>query len=696
MKKNNLTINIFLYIFLIISSIVLLNDYFTYFLKPNYIIGIIISSLIVITTSLLLVKKKVIELVKNISKYDIIFYLILSILFLLMFVYPDRTFDTMNYHLYLQEHPFGDKIYSDFFAAKNINSFTYAFTDRFAYLFRFILGYRLGIIFNYFTITTIYYINKKIIKSLINEKKELIIVLLSVFCTLTLSSVELLDSYYIDNISVVLLLELFYLTFFTDYNKKVLLYIAVLAGFSFASKISNAFIVILLAIQYIIRHFKEMKKGKIKDYILAVLLFLIPFGVYLLYTYVSTGNPFFPFYNKIFGSKFYYDSNWMDTRFGPKNIIELLLWPILMQIYPNRSYDIAIVELMWAIGYVVCIVNVIIFIYKKLQNKKIDLFDYINIFTLVSYLVWSKFMLGYTRYGLSVLYFSLICTFITLYKLIKDKKKILSVLLSLVLLINFGLQGYVFITKAQSWSFNNYFSKDYKIRYDGYKVNLKKVFKDRNIDIDFGNDAVIGIIFSNSGYATMINNSNSFVSLNGGTSTKYTKKILEKKIKNKKIYSITDSTDIENFFKSLNKKRYKIKNCYGVYEPNFISAGNKLYVFEIEKSKKNSNSYFEITKNYKLDDITSGKYNIKYLVGEGKNMRQLDLSKYYVRLSKCKDNKCEDINSYKLKDSNIVSIDETVDVSDGEEIIIRLTDEKNNSINYFAAMIINLDTKKVE
>ena len=696
MKKSSLKINLFLFIFLIISIIVLTNDYITYFFKVPYLIGLIISSFFVIIINILLVKKKIIGIHNNFSKYDIIFFIILLMLFLTMFVYPDRTFDTLNYHLYLQEHPFGDKIYGDFFASKNINSFTYAFTDRFAYLFRYFLGYRLGILFNYFTIITIYYIIKKIIKNIIEEKKEIFIVIITILCTLTLSSVELLDSYYIDNISVVFLLELFYLTFFEKYNKKILMYIALLAGFSFVSKISNAFIIIVLAIQYIIKHFSEMKKSKIRDYIPAVIIFIIPFFIYLLYTYISTGNPVFPFYNSIFKSKYYYKNNWMDKRFGPKNIIEVLIWPILMQIHPTRSYDIGIVELMWAIGYIVCIINVIRYIYKKIKKKELQTFDYINIFSFVLYLVWSKFMLGYTRYGLMVLYLGLICTYASLYYLIKNKKRIFSGLLIISLLFNIGLEIYCFTSKAQSWSFNNIFSTDYKIRYDGYKVNLKKLFIDRNINVNFGDDSVIGILFNNSGFATMINNTNPIVSLNGGTSTKYTNELLEKRIKNKKIYSITDSTDIENFFKSLNKKKYKIKNCYGVYEPDFISAGNKLYVFEIEKAKKNSNNYFEITKNYKLDDITSGKYNIKYLVGEGKNMRQLDLSKYYVRLSKCKDNKCKDINSYKLKDSNIVSIDETVEVFDGEDVIIRLTDEKNNSINYFAAMIINLDTKKVE
>ena len=162
MKDNKkISINLFLFVFLFYSFVILITDYITYAINPDYIISLIISFIIVFFVSFLLVKKKKILINKHFSKYDFAFFSLLFLIFIISFVYPDRTFDTINYHIYIQENPFGDKLFDDFFPARWINSYTYAFSDRFAYFFRYIFGYRVGILFNYFIITTIYYEVKK-------------------------------------------------------------------------------------------------------------------------------------------------------------------------------------------------------------------------------------------------------------------------------------------------------------------------------------------------------------------------------------------------------------------------------------------------------------------------------------------------------------------------------------------------------
>lgn len=304
-------------------------------------------------------------------------------------------------------------------------------------------------------------------------------------------------------------------------------------------------------------------------------------------------------------------------------------------------------------------------------------------------------MLGYTRYGLVILYYSIICIYVCIYNLIKNKKRILYSLLIISIFVSYIYQLYNLYYHSNSWSFSNYLSNDYHERKVGYKENFKKIFTDRNINIDLGDNSVLGIVYNNAGQATMLNSTNDFVSLSAGVSNSYTKNILDKKLEGKKIYAFTDSIDIDNFINTLNLG-YKIVNPFGVYEPDFIDSNNKIYFFEIEKSKKNQNSYFEISKSYSLDGLTPGKYKVSFLGGPGKMMRVMDLSDFSIKLSKCSENRCIDYDEYSFKTQDIYRYEETIEIGQNENIFIRLNDKEGKDVDYFAAMIINLEIEEVE
>lgn len=697
MKKNKLEINLMLYIFLFFSLVVVFSDIITYLVNINYIYTMIISFVFGIGIAFLLKNK--INITNNFSKLDLIFYVLLFILFLVSIVYPDRTFDTFNYHLYLQEKPFGDKIFSDFFAAKNLNSFTYAFTDRLFYFFRYIFGYRLGVIFNYITLMTIYYQSKKIFKNVINgNQTNLLICIFSILCTFTLSTVELVDSYYVDNISIVYFSELFFLTFFYKNNnyKKIIPYIGLLCGFTFVSKISNAFIIILLFIFYIIKHKDVFKNIYIKDILLTAFLFIIPIFIYVYYTYKSTGNPVFPFYNTIFKSKFYANSNWLDLRFGPSKLIEVFIWPILMQFYPGRSYDTSIVEPMWAIGYGVALLAVVIFVIKQIKNKNVTDNLILYIFIIFSYLVWSKFMLGYTRYGLSVLYFSMIGIFIFLYYSFQQKRKIFIIPIIILLIFNYGSSLHDYLYRAHSWTFSNVFSEEHK--FVSYKNNLKKIFVDRDYNIKLPNNSIIGILYYNAGYVSMITDDIPIISLNSGVSNEETEKILNSYLKSgKKIYSVVDTVDFDNFISCLNDAGYKIKDVYGVYNTDLVLENNFTYIFEIEKSNY-QDKYFEFSSEYTID-LKEGKYNISFYGGLGKYMRSISFDSFNLELDLIDDN-----GSYQIIDNkefgpyngNLELYFDSLYVKDNQKVMLRITNDKHETVEYLAMMILNLNIEEVK
>lgn len=119
-----------------------------------------------------------------------------------------------------QQNPFGDKINFDFFAGKNLNSYSYAIPDRMFYLFRFFLGYRLGVILNYLLIIIIYVQVKEMIKKLIPHSHSIFRVVVSTLIATSLSLIDIVDSYYVDLISVVLLLEITRLVLFFPLERK--------------------------------------------------------------------------------------------------------------------------------------------------------------------------------------------------------------------------------------------------------------------------------------------------------------------------------------------------------------------------------------------------------------------------------------------------------------------------------------------
>ena len=177
MKNKILKINIFTYLLIFILLLALEIDYITYFFNAKYIISFTISLIVNIVINYFALKK--IEIVNTLEKSDIIFFAFLFLIFIITIVYPDRSFDTINYHLYLQENPFGNKIGYDFFAGKNLNSFSYAFPDRVFYMFRHFLGYRLGVIFNYLLIIVVYTQVKEISKKVMPKINSLALTVIS-------------------------------------------------------------------------------------------------------------------------------------------------------------------------------------------------------------------------------------------------------------------------------------------------------------------------------------------------------------------------------------------------------------------------------------------------------------------------------------------------------------------------------------
>lgn len=700
MKKKKISINIFMIIFLSISFIVLFTDYITYIFNLKYIYSLLIS--MVLYSIMFFILKEKITIKNDINKYDSIFFIVIAFFAIITIVFPDRTFDTLNYHLFLQENPFSDKIFGDFFPSKNINSFTYAFTDRLFYLFRFFLGYRLGTILQYGILIVIYYQIKNIFSHFIKNTKNnnLIISILSLLSTISLSIIELIDSYYVDNVSIIFLLELFIVCIFgkkiinkEDYDIKQLLYIGFLVGFAFVSKISNAILIIYLFIIYILKNRKIFKYLKLKDILSIISCFIFVIFIYVFYTWISTGNPVFPFYNSIFKSSYYSLSNWMDNRFGPKTFIEYLIWPVYMFFYPGRAYDAAIVEPMWGIGYIICFIYLLKKLYEivvrknKTYNEK-TLFYFITFF---GYLIWSNFMLGYTRYGLVVLVLGNISTYLFLYDNIKSKKYIMAIIVAVSLIFNYKYSYDKYVVDAQFWTFNNIFSHDIY----SYKYNIKKSLKFNNSKtIKFEKNSVMAISQANSGFAELISDDIPMVSITNGVSNKKTQKIFNSYFrKNTKIYTLVDSVDLDNFIETINNKKYYITGIKGVYNFDFTDTDNFIYVFRIEKNNGSKNNRMEIVKTYDFKLKNNTDYNVKFYAGIGKYMKKVSFDSLTLKLvKKSKDSEIV-LDSYELtnQNGNLHKYDVNINLNDNEKLLLKLYNGEEEVNEFIALQILNLE-----
>lgn len=631
---------------------VLIIDYITYFTNLDYIFCFIISISVLGVMNFLL--KKRINIKREFEKADIIFFIVLAAIAIISLPFPDRSFDTVNYHLYLQEHPFGDKINVDFFAGKNLNSFSYAFADRIFYMFRYFLGYRLGVIFNYLIIAVMYYQIKNMVKKLIPTIKSMPLVLFSTLAVTTLSVIDLVDSYYVDLISLVLLLEIARLVIFekldiSKNNTGLFAYFGLLFGLCFCVKISNAILLILFFIIYIVKNPKIYKCLNYKNVLLTFLMLILPFAVYMIYTYIQTGNPVFPFYNTIFESQFFGNRNWLDTRFGPSRKIESLVWPIVIMFHPERCCDIGIVEPVWCLGYLISIIYLIKYVYYKFIKKiKIDdtrLAFFIT--TILAYICWAAFQLGYSRYGLIVLILGAIATSVFIYDIIKQKKNIIIGFAVIALFYNYSYVSNNYMHKGSFWIYNNYFNNS-----DDYKYNIINLFENGQLNVEFDENSVWAIFYCNAGLAQLVNNEIPIINVVNGADNEYTSEIMNSKLSNaSKIYTLVDSLDFQNFINAINNTNYKIIDVKTVLtQPILANQTDYLFVFEIVKTNITNNNNFENFNSTKTFDV-SGKNNISFFLGHAKDSNGNDNS-FNATIIGIKDNHETIIDSFEISNKD--------------------------------------------
>lgn len=575
MKK----INVHFLIFLLIAVSVSISDIVIYFLNSNFIItnGIVLLFNIVLLT--LLKKKGYIDIKSNFSKFDFIFILGLLLYMIFSIPFPDLSWDTRSYHIYIQENVFIDKLNYDFFAGRNLNSFLFALGDRINYLFRYILGYRLGTIVSYYLILVLFYQVKRFLKEITKSENELFLSIFSIFpCVLSII-LAFAGTYYIDNFGLVCLMEIFYILLFEKnlFDEKIKIYIlGILVGISISIKVTNIIFIIPIGVYFFVNNFKELKKLKIYDYILIIFFAIIPFGIYALDNFIQTGNPVFPYYNNVFKSEYFMLSEWKDTNFGPVNLIQFLIWPIYIVFYPARAFDTKFVDLIWGLGFIVDVFYIIYCIIKKkcTQNK---LFT-ISMIIFFTYYLWEKLIIGYVRYASIILVLSFIVIISLIYTQFKNKKWISILGIFIICFAILPSLGYDFLVKVKDYGSVSQIIEE-------YKLNFKYILKDKNNE-KVDSSQILGAIGDDSLIPTLLRNDNNIYNLEEWVTatSEVTKDMYSEKILNKEIYVYCDGKTLDR------KKSYLENNSFEVLEEreenrefSFLSPSNKMYILKVRK-----------------------------------------------------------------------------------------------------------------
>ncbi len=309
-------------------------------------------------------------------------------------VFPDLSFDVLNYRLLHAERALSGFPFlpGDFFPTPA--PFNPA-PDMVTGISRHILGYRLGTIINYLVMVWVGAILNKFLRPYFkNEWLRCCAVLLVVLAEHLLFEI---NNYMADLLALPLLLEATYLVVRSDETtsgRYDLIRIALLLGASVAFKLTNVAMVLPIISLYAYKSFATRPRPNLNGStilfgVAAFLAALLPFHLYI---YRQTGSPVFPVYNGLFKSPYWPANSGWDGRWGPKGIGEVVAWPIFCSFQPARLAELAVYSGRISLGFIAALLCFLL--------PRIDpLIRALCFITLLSSVLWSA-ATGYIRYAL--------------------------------------------------------------------------------------------------------------------------------------------------------------------------------------------------------------------------------------------------------------------------------------------------------
>lgn len=269
---------------------------------------------------------------------------------------PDQSYDTQNYHLLSQIPGFVDNLHYHVIPGR-FQMFGFRLGDRMFYPFRAILGLRMGTMLNALALPFLLEMVFLLLRGLDEAKREREAVLFCLF-----------------------------------------------GGILFCLKMTNIVYLVPLVLLYL---WKIRKYLTPKLFLGCLVTGVIPVSVYLIYNGIAMKNPVYPYYNSLFHSPYFGETDFKDPRWGPSNIKEFLLWAYSMIRHPDYrlseipakyNLDLALMYL-GAAGAGLC------WIWKRVSSRTGTLF----LLYAASFILWAA-TTGHSRYFMGgILFAGMLC-----------------------------------------------------------------------------------------------------------------------------------------------------------------------------------------------------------------------------------------------------------------------------------------------
>lgn len=319
-------------------------------------------------------------------------------------VFPDVSFDVLNYRLLHGDRALGGFLYlpGDFFPTPAPYN---PAPDMVTGVFRHLLGYRLGTIPNLLAMIWVARITDKLLRPFLRQPwLRATAVLLALMAEHLLFEI---NNYMADLLALPLLLEATYLALrHAEWKneRRNLVCIALLLGMSVAFKLTNAAValpVVLLCAYRVVS--KRLSDRKINTALLkqvplttlyCAVVFILPLVPFSAYLYRETGSVVFPVFNGLFKSVYWPASSLWDPRWGPSDLWEKLAWPILISFKPERLSELSVYSGRISLGFAAALIGFVL-VRREVRLRELCLI------VVVSSLLWSA-STGYIRYAFYV------------------------------------------------------------------------------------------------------------------------------------------------------------------------------------------------------------------------------------------------------------------------------------------------------
>ena len=316
--------------------------------------------------------------------------------YVLKYAFPDLSVDVLNHRLIQGERGLNGPLFipGDFFPT--IFPFNPS-SDMLTGISRHLLGYRLGTVINYFSLLFAGLVLNKLLRPFIaNDRWRCLGILLALYTEHMLFEI---NNYMVDLLTLPLLLEATRLALREDDDdtrvNRDLIYVAVLLGASVAFKLTNVLMAAPIALLFGWRMLRRLRRFNFKVFgrvIMAALIAALPLLPYTVYIYRLTGSPVFPLYNKLVASPYWPEMNIYEGRFGPENLWQTFVWPILMFFKPQRLAELPVYSGRLTVGFIAALLCLML----PRIDRRIRL---LSLLVVAGSLLWSG-AVGYIRYAL--------------------------------------------------------------------------------------------------------------------------------------------------------------------------------------------------------------------------------------------------------------------------------------------------------